>query len=1406
MAEMGILDLIVELDLKHTESDLDRLTGALKKVKEAVGNGIKLTNVTNQLQKICHVIDDEISGSTITKLGQFADQLAKLKGFENTHINIKINNQVSGTMDRIQEDMQNIRELGNDFEFAEKKVEAFYQSANRMGEIFQSASFGGGFEQFRQMLDILLQKRGMALGAGTQLSRDVETGWTTWKEGAIEVEGTVSEASDAFERLGDGMVRYLTDGKEAVDNVNNALVGVKENIGDIIPDLKNIVEAGAFKSWMYGPQLPGGNREANVSASTEKYAANLKEVATQSSMDAEEKLESIKRTFANSSEAVQKCIANLYKFDVSEFNRFKNAMGETVTVLKSVETAASESVNRDYGQELVDNLVGNYSEIELMTMKMNGMKQALADDIDANRVDSQQIAERTMRIQELNSRIEELKQKEEEATSKTKGLVDSLKELLSTGKKDFFGRLISQFARIAKYRFIRTVLKQITEGFREGVENVYNYSKAIGSSFAPSMDSAASSLLQMKNSIGAAAAPLIQSLIPVLQVAVNWFITLVNYANQFIALLRGQTTWTRAVPATTTAFGKQEKAAKGAGAAIKDLLADWDELNIIQSQSGGGGGGGATSAAEDYLNMFEEVGTFDNRIKSIVGFITDNFNTIKQVALAIGAALLAWKIGNGVAEVLNLVNTLRGGVIMAAIGFTLLSIAGHSIGSEGFNLANVLESIGGIVASLFGGSWIGAAAAKALGFTASSGALLGAVTGLAIGLMVWTYSIHCGIIDSAYGTLTEDIETIRKNIEDNYMTKDAKMKIEVTKASIASTADAEKKVQLAVDKLKDTYPVSIKLQSKDDAENLLAMVNDIVSSTNALADDRKEKIKVPITTSGQFDNPSELINFTNEEWTKIQEHVKGLGDDIGKMIANGITEGADLDDLKNKLIKMANAVTYGLKSGEFAGKVGLAGSESRQNLRNGLYTKGTVENYINEYRKYTDEIRKEAEAAAVAEQSQFGALMAAAKEMYEQTGSQEDYESYVKAKELYEIFDVADRAAQLFSEWTADGAKLFADDIVAALGVAMKNNANYHDRRGILERQLEQIANTGTMDHVSDDIVDQYVENIKTNMILAISNETGFGEEFIRKLIGDYNLNPADFFDAEYIEKLKGSLMDTLGRSKLTDQQKQRVMAAFGFNADDWTEEERKIIAGMVQEAKGNGSNVIEVPVELDPTDRTEVPDAIKDYYKTIEEEVKPVEVPVGFKPAFKDDPEGALMDGIKHWVPADKIEDILGDKKDKKGFGGVNPQEFIPKEEIVERAKETVEECKGVFGELWDSIANWFGEQVTPAPGSIEPEEWQQYVYPGSNYAPPTQTNTQPLANPTDLTVEDLSGDVAKGTKEANVTLAAMIQSAIATATRELMHRPVQVTLNASTGLGRTTASSGRLMENVTGITFLPG
>ena len=405
-------------------------------------------------------------------------------------------------------------------------------------------------------------------------------------------------------------------------------------------------------------------------------------------------------------EQIEKLVQNAHK-------------AQAATSIKQLQE--SITVPQHDNMQFVENMVNQYSEIDLLTIKMQGMKQALADDITQNRVDTQQIAQRTIAIQQLRDKIEELKKAQNETTRETKNSISGWKAF-GKGIKAMFPTLtglIKRFKSMIVMRSIRYLVRQLAAGMSEGLQNVYQYSKAIGGSFAPAMDEAATALQQMKNSIGAALAPAIQALIPVLQTVVNWFINLVNYVNQFFALLNGQKTWTRALPATASAFDKQTKAAKGAGAAMKDLLADWDELNIIQSQTGGGSGAGSGTKAEDYLKMFEEVNTFDNKVRDVVKFVKDNFDTILASAVGIKAAMMAWRFSNAVIEWLPVLSKIATGFAAGAtIGLSVMlsDLTGQMYTKTGSPAWLIADALSGAV----GATLAGKLAAKIAGETAGT--------------------------------------------------------------------------------------------------------------------------------------------------------------------------------------------------------------------------------------------------------------------------------------------------------------------------------------------------------------------------------------------------------------------------------------------------------------------------------------------------------------------------------------------------------------------------------------------------------------------------------------------------------------------------------------------------------------
>jgi len=246
--------------------------------------------------------------------------------------------------------------------------------------------------------------------------------------------------------------------------------------------------------------------------------------------------------------------------------------------------------------------------------------------------------------------------------------VDSLKHSFKDLTKHGVLGFLNSMVRVAKYRMYRALIRNITEGFSTGLKNLREYSKAVDNLYNKDMTGLDNSLLKMKNSLGAVLGSAIQSLIPLFQQLSQWVITASNYINQFIALLSGRNTWTRAVDVVAADFEKTKKSAAGAAKDTKNLLAAWDELNIIQSQGGSGGGGSRKKDDIDYTKMFEEVNEFDSGLKRTVDWLRDNMGWLLTTVEAIGGAMLAWRIGAGLIS------------SMAALGPIVASVAGTILG------------------------------------------------------------------------------------------------------------------------------------------------------------------------------------------------------------------------------------------------------------------------------------------------------------------------------------------------------------------------------------------------------------------------------------------------------------------------------------------------------------------------------------------------------------------------------------------------------------------------------------------------------------------------------------------------------------------------------------------------------
>ena len=261
--------------------------------------------------------------------------------------------------------------------------------------------------------------------------------------------------------------------------------------------------------------------------------------------------------------------------------------------------------------------------------------------------------------------------------------------------KSSFDTLLSSIGRIAFYRFVRGIIKFITQGFKEGVENLYAWSNAVDKTFANSMDKLATSSLYLKNSLAAMAAPLINAIAPAIDYIVDKLVDMFNLVNQFFARLAGQTTYTAAKKVATVWDDATDKTLKGIKDTNKELqktILSFDEINKLNGEANGstGTGSGTSGSKIDASNMFE-TRPITNSINGLMEKLKGIFDVFKKAWQQEGAATIA--------AAKAAFNTLKNAAIDVANTFYDVFTAGYGFDWVVSGL-HLLQSMFGVIVSI----------------------------------------------------------------------------------------------------------------------------------------------------------------------------------------------------------------------------------------------------------------------------------------------------------------------------------------------------------------------------------------------------------------------------------------------------------------------------------------------------------------------------------------------------------------------------------------------------------------------------------------------------------------------------------------------------------------------------------
>ena len=969
-------------------------------------------------------------------------------------------------------------------------------------------------------------------------------------------------------------------------------------------------------------------------------------------------------------------------------------------------------------------------------------------------------------INDVSEETKTLGQRFSEAMLGTEGFHGALGRMFPT-----LSMLLKRFKSMTIMRGMRYIIRQISAGFREGVENVYHYSRIVGTDLAPAMDAAATSLQQMKNSIGAAVAPVIQALVPVLQNVVNWFINLINYANQFFALLNGQKTWTRALPEQAEAFNNTAKNAKKASKATKDLLADWDELNIISSQDGGSAGTIGGHTAEEYKNMFEEVDKYNDAVTSFSNIIKDTFSDALRTAKLIGAAILGWKVSRAFNGVLGSLGKIAAGIALEIIGIELSYNAGKDAGMNGWNAGNIISAIGGVLATALGGALI------------TSGFGMGGGIGFAIGLTVGVIATLIGWIEGKnkaadaikWGNLHMTADEVKEYVRKQFAF-DVTAEITALHTNIADMEGAKKEANTKIAKFEETLnaaKVNVSLGVDADPEGT-TVKDAVISAQDAVKAVETELTKtetaiavglkyLPHTNNGEDISDDYLAGIMVAD-QPIRDYMRLMGEELAQAMLDGEKAGWEngTDAAAIKLMQEQQEIYR--KAQEYAKQYELERNiENATNgvVKDGVWDRETAEAAYQEQQRllgeYAETAREEARAEIAQLEYLAGLAQAASERAFEKGQVERGSDLERSAQELKDLaqsrmdgieadieLKVNETKKKIGEQWVELIGSVYGEDI----GKLVKEkiaNTEYGDGGYYFGYIIDSMFGAGhdteygkilkkggSAEEIANGIA-AYLRQVY--MDLGNTGVVGYQPpSFINDIIDNFISNPLGMMDNSTKDKLRKSLIDYFGDKNFADEVYAHL---FDINPDDLKEWIK------LNELK----NKYDVPIDADAT--------------VVLDEVK-----------LEFDQE--RMDALKKQID-DALEDGLMTKNEKylldKYFGP----------DIVNQ----------VLDELYNLDEEGYNRGAFPKGRMIASVGGVSDVGFGRvNYNPQPQTTTNNA---------DVATDVATGTARGNETQNGLIQQLISLC-QQIARKDFTVNISPSSDWGRFNAKSGRQYNAVTG------
>lgn len=468
----------------------------------------------------------------------------------------------------------------------------------------------------------------------------------------IEIESSSTDASKSLDALVSSLKKLDRIGKSnSFLLVKKRLKGIAEVQFDTLDKqlrsiTKNIKTLEIYKKALKNLEISTPKIDTtSVTEAVDKVASELERVAEPAINSGE--------VFGGNQTAVKPVWLEDIQKECDEIVNSFDSSVESITAAKAKLDAALSTKQEKFsgetafinGSNFADMFSDKMAKLELQATILTDKMAKLANAEDADPTQWNTLEKQLLAVRLQYQAIEQ----------QTKKNAAAVEELGDKSKKtqNFLGKMWSKFKNVAFYRIVRTLLAQLTRSITAGLENIAKFNEDANNVLSVYK----TEFTYIKNSLGAALLPILQSLLPTITRISDGFVDITNSIGKISAALNGQKSFLQAKKYAQSYADTLEE--------VKKSTVGFDELNILGNNS---------STQDDASQMFEKVDISGwdvagsiAKIAVLVGSITTLLALIKGVNIGTVFTKMGKGIGTAYKYLKNASVWKKAGISIAAL-------------------------------------------------------------------------------------------------------------------------------------------------------------------------------------------------------------------------------------------------------------------------------------------------------------------------------------------------------------------------------------------------------------------------------------------------------------------------------------------------------------------------------------------------------------------------------------------------------------------------------------------------------------------------------------------------------------------------------------------------------------------